>query len=221
MDWHKGMTDNESNFSRIGSRIRKVFTNRSLLILTASVAVLFAVMFLAPILLIIVRRMFWLDWTKLSEIGQSYTGIAAVLSAAALIGAVFTVRLQLRQSQVIQEQAVRGTQFQLLSLALEDPALMAVWSVKVPDSSDETLKRQYVYLTMILRHLQFVFITRDMSKATLTEMLQVEFFDSPSGQAHWFRIRSYWIADAHGKREKVFVETAEELWQAQCPPGDD
>jgi len=165
--------------------------------------------------------MFRLDWTKLSEIGQSYTGIAAVLSAAALIGAVFTVRLQLRQSQVIQEQAVRGTQFQLLSLALEDPALMAVWSVKVPDSSDETLKRQHVYLTMILRHLQFVFITSDMSKATLTETLQVEFFDSPSGQAHWFRVRSYWIAVTHGKREKIFVETAEELWQAQCPPGDD
>jgi uncharacterized protein DUF6082 len=53
---------------------------------------------------------------------------------AALMGAVLTIRLQIRQSQVAQEHALRDTQFQLLALALQDEHLVQVVPVALPDN---------------------------------------------------------------------------------------
>ena len=77
---------------------------------------LLATVFLSPILLLAVRNIFSADWGTLSEVGQSYAGISTLFSVAALLETRLTIRLQIRQSQVAQEHALRDTQFQASSI---------------------------------------------------------------------------------------------------------
>jgi len=169
---------------------------------------------LSPLLLTAVERIFSTDWGTLSEVGQSYTGISTLFSVAALMGAVLTIRLQLRQSQVAQEQALRGTQFQLLSLALRDEDLLQTLSLALPDDTDRQTKRQHVLLTMGLRHLQFLYLTKDLPTAALEETLRSEFFTNQRAREHWARVRDDWAAGVNGRRERTFVVTAERVWQS-------
>ena len=173
-----------------------------------------ATVLLSPILLLTVHGVFSTDWTILSEVGQSYTGISTLFSVAALLGAVLTIRLQIRQSQVAQEHALRDTQFQLLSLALQDPDLMAATSLTTPEHSDAAMKRRHIFLTMSLRHLQFLHLTKDLPETTLEAMLRSEFFDNDQARQHWARVRQNWAAGADGRQEVGFVATADRVWRS-------
>src|SRR6476661_679950 len=115
------------------------------LITATTLLALVATILISPILLLVIRDLFVTDWQTLSNVGQSYTGISTLFSVAALMGAVLTIRLQLRQSQVAQEHALRDTQFQLLTLALHDEHIMQVVPVALPEGTDFQAKRQYVF----------------------------------------------------------------------------
>jgi hypothetical protein len=186
---------------------------RALAIATTVLALL-ATVFISPVLLLVVRNIFVADWETLSAVGQSYTGISTLFSVAALMGAVLTIRLQIRQSQVAQEHALRDTQFQLLALALQDEHLMQVLPVALPDDADYQSKRQHVFLTMGLRHLQFLYLTKDLPEAALEDMLRSEYFNNERARRHWLRVRKHWAAGIDSARERTFVATAERVWQS-------
>ena len=183
------------------------------LIIATTVLALLATVLISPILLLVIRDVFVTDWQTLSEVGQSYTGISTLFAVAALMGAVLTIRLQIRQSQVTQEHALRETQFQLLSLALQDEHLMQVVPVALPDGTNFQAKRQHVFLTMGLRHLQFLYLTKDLPEIALEGLLRSEFFTSEQARQHWDRVREHWAAGIDNTREKTFVATAERVWR--------
>jgi Family of unknown function (DUF6082) len=185
---------------------------RQVLLVATTVLALLATVLLSPLLLLAVQGIFSVDWQTLSDVGQSYTGISALFSVAALTGAVLTIRLQIRQSQVAQEHALRNTQFQLLSLALQDPDLLKVVSLSVPGDADDQLKRKHVFLTMILRHLQFLYLTKDVPETALEETLRSEFFANEEARDHWARVRQHWATSISSTPERTFVATAEKVW---------
>jgi hypothetical protein len=78
------------------------------------------VVFMSPLILVGVGELLRLDWTRVTAIGQSYTGISAILSAFALMGVVHSINLQSRQVDITRSQAVRAMQFELLRLAMSD-----------------------------------------------------------------------------------------------------
>lgn len=64
-----------------------------------------------------------LNWALLSNIGQSYGAISAVLSGLALCGIAISVTMQWRQSQLSQEAAARDRHLELVKIVLENPEL--------------------------------------------------------------------------------------------------
>lgn len=194
-------------------RVSTTLQRRALLV-ASTVLALTATVLLSPILLVAVRNIFSADWQTLSDVGQSYTGVSALFSVAALTGAVLTIRLQIRQSQAAQEHALRTTQFHLLSLALQDTDLLTVVALSVPEDADDRLKRKHVFLTMILRHLQFLYLTKDASDAALEESLRSEFFANEEAREHWTRVRRQWAASVSSTPERTFVATAEKVWNS-------
>lgn len=193
-------------------RASKTLQQRVLVAVITALA-LSATILLSPILLATVRDLFSTDWATLSEVGQSYTGVATLFSVAALLGAVVAIRLQVRQSQVAQEQALRGTQFQLLAMALHDSDLLRVVSLAVPDEADDDLRRQHVFLTMVLRHFQFVHLTNNLPDSNLEAMLRSEFFSNKAAREHWSRVRQQWAFSVTNTPERTFVMAAERAWR--------
>ncbi len=60
------------------------------------------------------------DWTRLSEIGQTYAFISGLISALALFAVAGSIRVQARQTRIQQLQTVRAMQFDLVKMGFEE-----------------------------------------------------------------------------------------------------
>src|SRR5690242_93952 len=103
---------------------------RFALSVTAVLAVLavLAAIALSPLALLAFKRTNGVDWTRLSEIGQTYGAASAVVSALALGGVALSLFLQTRQSRAEQVQAIRGIHTELVRMELEDlPLYLPCW----------------------------------------------------------------------------------------------
>jgi len=67
-----------------------------------------------------------LDWSELSDVGQAYGGVSALLSALALCAIAGSLILQQRQTKTAQVVAVTERHHDLLRLALEHPEFIYV-----------------------------------------------------------------------------------------------
>jgi hypothetical protein len=171
-----------------------------------------AVLILSPLVLLLVGALFHVDWTQLSNIGQSYTGISAILSAGALIGVVISIRLQSSQNVTIQRQLVREMQFGLLRLAMEDQVCASIFRLQKYDVYTHEDYKKTVYLTQWMRYLQFGYLNGEMSQRDLQEILENEIFLNNENRMWWGRARSSWSDGKKGK-DKVFVDTVEQSFK--------
>lgn len=127
-----------------------------------------------------------LDWDKLNAVGQSYTGISALLAGAALIGVVITTRLQARQVTVAQEQALREMHFALNQMSLADYDLAS--GLTREDLTSEDLYptwRQRTYCSMWLRYLQFGYSLDALTDEFVRGVLAEENFAHEVGRSLW------------------------------------
>ncbi|WP_117211904.1 DUF6082 family protein [Allorhizocola rhizosphaerae] len=95
---------------------------------------------LAPILIAVLHPS--VTWIDLSNVGQAYGGVAAVISALALGGIAISIFLQWRQLRLAQTIALRERTFELLKFALEHPDLLPMLS------GSEQRVRLYANLTI-------------------------------------------------------------------------
>ncbi|MET7334342.1 DUF6082 family protein [Nonomuraea sp. NPDC005650] len=65
-----------------------------------------------------------LDWVLLSNIGQAYGSVAALLTALSLVGVVVSTLIQARSVRLASEQTWRLAQLELAKLVIDDPKLV-------------------------------------------------------------------------------------------------
>ncbi|MCO1653990.1 DUF6082 family protein [Pseudonocardia humida] len=173
------------------------------------------VLLVSPLLLVIVDAILTVDWGRLTEIGQSYTGVSAILSAVALVGVTLSIRLQAKQTALMQQQTVRELQFDMLRMAAADPALAPVTGAALPegDESHEAFKL-HVFQSQFFRYLEYGYLVGEYSDQNLENLLVRELFPVPSNRAWWSRVRTYWIpANSTGKKRR-FIDVVERAYAA-------
>jgi len=168
-------------------------SKRTLIIrgLGIGITIFLAIFIVSPLALTVVG---WLplDWNKLNSVGQSYTGVSALLSAAALIAIVATTRLQARQVELSQQQAVREMQFSLNQMVLQDRAFALVGtSEPIKTEGDYTRWRIRVYVAMVLRHLQFGYSLNVLSEDFVRVVLSNELFANEPARDFWNKYGGY------------------------------
>lgn len=171
-----------------------------------AISVAFVTIGFAPIMLLALDKIFSVNWAYLSNIGQSFNGMSALLSAGALVGLVVTARAQIQQTQMIQEHLMLDTQFNVLKLAINDPDLATVLNIAVDDQRAPAAKKQHIYLTMWLRYLLFLFVTKSISARVLAQTIEVEFGNNSYAMAHWSRVRMFWFNDLQSGLGRQFFE---------------
>jgi hypothetical protein len=72
------------------------------------------------------------SWGDLSNIGQAYGAVSAILSGLAFCGVAGSLILQWRQVRLTQIMAVRERHFELVKLALNDPDLGFSFGTELP-----------------------------------------------------------------------------------------
>ena len=176
---------------------------------------------LSPLLLQVPLLLFDLDWAALSNAGQSYTGVAALLSGAALVGVIYSINLQRHQVSLAQRQAVREMQFGLLRLEMEDPILRT--DAHVATASHEEFRRS-VLRTQWLRYMEFAYLSGELAQRPIATILEREIFFTPDGRAWWRRERHHWSPDSMANSDagyRRFFDTVEGAWQRATDMADD
>ena len=127
--------------------IRLMLSRRLLLIITLTVgliAVTGLVIFSPFALATLVHLK--VNWLELSNIGQTYGAVSALLSSLALAGVIASLLYQSRSNKNAVEQRVRTLQFDLLRMAMTDPTLMtasgAPWDLDIPSDSSSIVAIQ-------------------------------------------------------------------------------
>jgi Family of unknown function (DUF6082) len=174
------------------------------------IAGLLSVALASPLLLVGLSAAFKFDWTLLSDIGQSYTGISAILSAAALIAVARTIRIQSRQTALAQTLAVHDTQRELVLMALNDPDLLSALD---NDSESIVQGKQHVYNTLWMRYYFMQYRIGTMNAGDIRLAMLEERFPQPSVRDHWERVRKYWRKRAgEAQTDQRFVDIVDEAY---------
>lgn len=146
------------------------------------------------------------DWLQLSNIGQTYGAISAILSALALGGILASLLYQSRDSRVAHEHLTRTFQFELIKLELEDPSLMAAtgapWNTDIPSESDAL--RKFLYVQMWVSYFAGAYATGETSASTVRQWAAHELYRGAAGRSYWAAVGSRQIVNSKGRYRDFF-----------------
>jgi hypothetical protein len=127
------------------------------------------------------------NWTELSDAGQAYGGISAILSGLAFCGISVSLALQWRQTRLAQVISARERHFELTKLGLEKPHLSYQ---KNPGASEESYGRQ-VIINLWMAHWKMLWDLGDMDVNFLRRAC-TELFQDETAVAWWQRWGDGW-----------------------------
>lgn len=151
------------------------------------------------------------EWERLSFIGSTYGAVSALIATLALVGVVFTLVLQARETKRAVEETRRQATSDLLKMAMDDPDLDACWG-PVPEPNDPVTRKQRLYTNMIVGQWATAFETRTLPEQRLRAIAN-EMFHGEPGQAFWAESREGWLANPANDTERRFTEILDEEYR--------
>jgi hypothetical protein len=168
----------------------------------------------SPLLLLLIEAAFGFTderWAKLSSIGQSFSGVSAILAAAALGAIAYGSRLQARELRVTQLQALRQMHFELMRLPLEDPRFTVVWgAAESIANKDYEAWRVAVYTNLAFMYLQMSFRIGEAPEGHLRSIAASELFNNENGIRFWTAARDAFISGIPDRRVVDFARILDE-----------
>ncbi|MFI7613458.1 DUF6082 family protein [Nonomuraea terrae] len=154
-------------------------------------------------------------WTLLSEVGQAYGPVAALISAAALAGVVVSVAMQARATRIAGLQALRTRHFEIARLSIENPpftqASGGLWR-----GPDDDFDVQLRFLTnQWISHWGTMYDLRQLNEVDVRRVAR-GLFRGEAGREYWRKI-GIGHRDTATRRQRKFVRMFdEELRKAEA-----
>jgi hypothetical protein len=146
------------------------------------------------------------NWLQLSEIGQTYGAVSALLTSLALVGVIFSLLYQSRNNQNAREQTIRSLQFELIRLAMGDASLMtaagAPWDLDIP--ADSSSIRQFLYVQVWVSFLSSNYMIGELPESSVRHLAAHEIFRSEAGRNYWRAVGQVQISNSKGPRKRFF-----------------
>lgn len=146
------------------------------------------------------------DWLQLSNIGQTYGAVSAVLSSLALGGVIASLLYQSRSTRNAHEETVRTLQFELIKMELQDPSLMtamgAPWDVDLP--SESTAIRDFLYVQLWVSFWGGNYTMGELTESAVRHFAAHELFRGEAGRTYWSAVGSLQITNSKGRLNRFF-----------------
>src|ERR1700754_3580439 len=107
------------------------------------------------------------DWSRWSDVGQTFGALRSIIAILSLVAVVITARVQFRELQGSVAANLCTMHLEILKMSIEDQELADVWPAYAPDLS-ATQNRQYLYANIIY---QFHWTSLKLNKASDAEVL--------------------------------------------------
>jgi len=136
------------------SRARRSILLAALVLALGAIGI--AAIVLSPLLLIQLNDLGGINWSRLSEIGQTYSAASAILATFAPVAVAISLFVQIRQVRASQIHVVRELHGELMRMALEDPNLYfaswgPAWVASVPNL------RQHLYTNLVMNYFHMAY----------------------------------------------------------------
>jgi hypothetical protein len=163
------------------------------------------------------------NWQLLSNVGQAFGGLNALLSGLALLALVVTFSLQLRELRSQQAELalqrtalhrsatadLRKLHVDLIKMALDDTELAEVWPSY--HEWNETRRRQYLYVNLILQNISLQTELGNLSPAQAESSLR-RLFKSPLVREYWADVNAPLSSMLLPDTEFQFTQMANMIW---------
>ena len=166
-------------------------------------------------LIVISLIVFWpFAFARLSNVGQFYTTISALVSSLALVGVAISLLYQARAGRTAREQAIRSLQQQLIKMEMDDPTLMtamgAPWGLSIPAESVRI--RDHLYIHMWATFWAGNYVVGELNAVAVREVAKAELFSSKAGRTYWATVRERVLSTNQGKYRR-FARIVDEEYQ--------
>ena len=123
------------------------------------------------------------NWSRLSNIGQTYGAVSAVLVVLGLTGVTLTVYLQVQEVRHARLQTARERQHELILMAIEHPELLRALGPHGNLSSEKF--KQATYLNLWVQFWLMLWQFNDIDEMELRHLAVVDLFSSDIGRESW------------------------------------
>ncbi|GIF71535.1 DUF6082 family protein [Asanoa siamensis] len=143
------------------------------------------------------------QWKALSDVGQAFGTVSALLSAVALLGVWSSIRLQTRQAEVAKFEAVRSIRGQLIQIAFDEPELLALWGFDRSGGDEEM--REAAYLSLIFSYMK---MAHAVGAITDLELVRAgpAIFRTARTRSWWEKARHAYLADTFSAEATTFAQ---------------
>lgn len=155
------------------------------------------------------------DWSRLSDIGQTYGAVSALLSALAL--GVVATSLRLQRSQVRHERVwlQRELHLNVVKIALDDPVYAQCWGPRVaPPDIDERL---FYYVNLIIMMWSYAWEHCQLQEDQVRSYTAA-LFESAVPREYWARFGG-WCHPMRRCRERRFYQIVNDEYQKAVQAG--
>jgi hypothetical protein len=153
---------------------------------------------------------------RLSNAGQAYGGLSALLSGVATVAVAAALLLQVRQIRMSQAQGVRMIQIELMGLLIHNPELRPVSPTLGDVNRDQRLRD--IYTNLMLRYLEMGYeigyFPAQNIRAELLSQFAVEDI-----RRFWARTRPLQLTSINNKAQRRFAEIVDEAFEAAVAAG--
>ncbi|GAA4259995.1 hypothetical protein GCM10022255_086940 [Dactylosporangium darangshiense] len=134
-----------------------------------------------------------LSWPELSDVGQAYGTVSAVLSALGFCGIAISIYMQREQYRVAEQQAVRQRHFDLLTFTIHNPEYLDVWGAPAPGGQPAQYDRGlHTFSNLVVSHWYMLWRIGNFSEADLRNDA-ANFFRGAIGREFWTCNGATWI----------------------------
>src|ERR1700749_4409180 len=131
--------------NRTGNKV--IFTT----LIIGAVVALSLLVIISPLALRAIASSSNVNWTELSNVGQTYGAVSALLAALALGGVATSILMQNRELKHNRWEAGRSRHYEIMRMALDNPFYRQVFSMLETDAP-ESETRLVGYINMILEY---------------------------------------------------------------------
>jgi len=165
-------------------------------------AVMLVLVIASPFALRQIAKIHGINWMNLSNVGQTYGAVSALLTALALGGVVISLLYQARDVKTGREQASRTFHHELLRMEMEDPFYMdimaAPWGSQVGLTDYDSLRENH-FVHMWVSYWEGQYMLGEISDSTIRYFATSELFTSPAGRRYWSVTRSAKLTNYRGR----------------------
>jgi hypothetical protein len=152
-----------------------------------------------------------LDWTRLSDIGQTYGAVSAVIAAVALLGVVASLVIQRKEAKAARVNAQREHHVELMRMAMDDPVYMNVFGPYLTESFER--ERQLTYVNLLIAQWYTEYDIGEPSGDHSLRAAAVDVFKSPPGRRYWEMAGPYWRDNYRGRRARRFQRILDDAYR--------